>query len=94
MTKAVAAMVGRWRPRDSSVVVDISYDDGVPSVSAVDADDGEQLEILDIEYDEDSVSFTMVTPSTRWTVHHRLSPKENGAIACTTTILDSWERVS
>ncbi len=94
MTNAVAAMTGRWRPRDSSVVVDISYDNGVPRVNAVDTDDDEQLEILDLEYDEESVCFTMVTPSTGWTVQHRLSPQENGAIACTTTILDSWERVS
>lgn len=87
-------MAGRWRPRDSSVVLEISFKNDTPTVTAVDADDDEELEILDLEYDDESIAFSMVTPSTQWTVHHRITLQDNGAISCTTTIYDSWERVS
>ena len=94
ISSTVRAMCGRWRPRDSSVVIDLSVRGEMLLVTAIDADDGEALRISDLEWDDESISFTMTTPSTQWSVSHRLRLQENGAIGCTTTIVDRWERVS
>jgi hypothetical protein len=90
----VASMRGTWKLPNSSVVVEISLSDGELQVRASDRDDGEVLQVEDLEIGTDHISFTLVTPSTRWTVHKEIEPQENGSLRCVTTIIDSWERIS
>jgi hypothetical protein len=94
ISDAIRSMRGRWRPRDSSVVVEISVSHDQVNVCAVDIDDGEELEVGDLSWSEECIAFTMITPSTKWTVYQELRLQVNGSLLCKTTILDHWERAS
>ena len=90
----IRSMLGTWKLPSSSVVVEITVSGHALRICATDRDDGEELEIEDIVVDEEKIVFTLVTPSTQWTVHKQIEPQDNGSLRCITTIIDSWERIS
>jgi hypothetical protein len=94
ISEEVASMRGTWRLPNSSVVVQISISGEEIRIRATDRDDGEELRVEDIDVGSDKIAFTLVTPSTQWTVQKQIEPQDNGSIRCITTILDSWERIA
>jgi hypothetical protein len=91
-SQAIQDMCGRWRPRDSSVLIELLLSGETLLVTATDTDDGERLRIADLEWDDETIWFTMITPSTGWTVQHSLRIKESGAIECVAAVVDQWEK--
>lgn len=77
----------------SSIVIEIRELAGELRIRAVDGDDGEVLAVKDVKVGSTSLSFTLITPSTNWTVHKEIEPRENGALRCTTTTVDDWEKI-
>ncbi len=90
--ESIRAICGRWRPRDSSVLIEIWSEGDDLFIRAVDTDDGEQLQVVDLSWDAEKVTFVVITPSTRWTVNQELRPQANGSILCATTVVEEWER--
>ena len=93
IAKEVASMRGTWRLPNSSVVVEISISGDVVRIRATDRDDGEELKVEDIDVGSEKIRFTLVTPSTQWTVHKEIEQQDNGSLRCITTIIDNWERI-
>lgn len=87
-------MRGKWKLPSSSIVVDITLHGDEVRIRAIDADDGEELRVEDIVVGTETVLFTLVTPSTMWTVHKEIESQENGSLRCVTTTIDSWERIA
>ena len=90
----VAALPGKWKLPHSPIVVEIHEREGELYIIAVDRNDGEVLSVEDVRVGKKSVSFVLITPSTRWTVNKEIEPQENGALQCTTTTIESWERMA
>jgi hypothetical protein len=82
-SKAIQEMCGRWRPRDSSVLIELLLNGETLLVTATDIDDGETLRIADLEWDDETIWFTL----------NRLGLKESGAIECVTSVVSQWEKV-
>jgi hypothetical protein len=87
-------MRGRWKQPNSSVVIEIDLSNGDIRIRAMDADDGEELRVEDVVVGSETIIFTLVTPSTEWTVHKEIESQDNGSLRCVTTIIDSWERIA
>jgi hypothetical protein len=84
---------GVWRASDSSVHYTIAAKGASFDVSAVDSEDGEQLEISAINWDGKVLRFTSVCLSTGWRLDHIVEVTGQGMVTHRYTRKDDWVRV-
>jgi hypothetical protein len=84
---------GVWAASDSSVHYTITPRGASFEVSAVDSEDGEQLEISAIKWDGKALRFTSVCPSTEWRLDHIVEITGAGVVEHRYTRKDDWVRV-
>jgi hypothetical protein len=67
-------IAGHWLVVGSSVEFEISFPKGKLIVSGKDADDGEELEVREPKWDGETLSLTLVVPTSRWTNTFHMAP--------------------
>ena len=86
-------LAGVWAATDSAVHYSISPSGTGFTVSAVDTEDGEELEISDVQWDGRVLRFTSTCLSTGWRLDHVLEVTGQGTVIHRYTRCDDWRRV-
>jgi hypothetical protein len=76
-------LIGKWHSGDAEYDNVVYHVIGLKSklkVLGVDESDGEKFEISSVEFDETSLSFTSLMPSTDWVLTHKMYPKGKKAV--------------
>ena len=82
---------GTWfSPEWSSVEIKVKKLKTTMQIKAIDTEDQEKLLIRNKQWDENSISFDLFTPSTDHTCHHMLKDKGNGEAFCQITYIENW----
>ena len=83
---------GKWfSPEWSSVEITIKALKTTIQIKAIDTYDKEKLIVLNKRWDDDSITFDLVTPSENHTCHHVLKYKGNGEASCQLTFTEDWQ---
>ncbi len=92
---AADALVGTWGPDeegDSNLHFTVTRKGAALSVTAVDAYDGEQLQVSGVDLQGKRLRFETVTPSTGSRITHELEPTAGGAVY-RFTVSQRWKRL-
>ena len=91
-TKNQHPLIGRWSSDEwSSVEINIQDIQGKIHVEAVDKSDGEKLDVKNLKYDTNLISFDLYTPSTEHICHHEFKYKGSGKAICKLSYIEEWE---
>jgi hypothetical protein len=86
-------LAGVWAATDSAVHYTITPSGSGFTVSAVDTEDGEELEISGVQWDGRVLRFTSVCLATGWRLDHVMEVTSEGAVSHHYTRCDDWRRV-
>ncbi len=89
-------LVGQWAPPDegdSNVRFTVRARGARLEVVAVDAFDGEEMEVADTRLDGGALRFATVTPSTGVRLEHALEALPDGRARYSVTIAQTWLKV-
>jgi hypothetical protein len=95
-TTTAAALVGTWGPHeegDSNLHFTVSRKGKALSVTAVDAYDGEQLQVIAVVLQGKRLRFETVTPSTGSRLAHELEATTAGTAVYRFTVSQRWRRL-
>jgi hypothetical protein len=88
-------LIGKWRStlaEYDNVVYEVIGLKTKLQVHGTDETDGERFSITDVVYDETSLIFTSVMPSTNWRLQHRMHLKGKKLVVHEFTKTEIWRR--
>jgi hypothetical protein len=91
-----SALIGTWGPEeegDSNLHLTVTRRGRALAVAAVDAYDGEQLEVSGVVLQGKRLRFQTVTPSTGSRLEHELESTAGGGAVYRFTVTQRWQRL-
>jgi hypothetical protein len=86
-------LAGVWAATDSAVHYTITPSGAGFTVSAVNTEDGEELQVSGVQWDGRALRFTSVCVSTGWRLDHVLEVTSQGTVSHQYSRRDDWHRV-